>query len=104
MTGIRHFTERDAAVILQRQYPEAPISDIHEMIPEWETNTCHGNYLEMFAITVDDAVVGNVSLYEHTKTHLQLAWKYILTKEETDMLPGMQWRSCILKSGYSEYV
>ena len=68
MTSIRHFTERDAAIIQQKQYTEASITDIREMVAEWETYTCRGKHFEMFAITADDTIVGSVSLYEHSKS------------------------------------
>ena len=68
MIGIRHFTEHDAVIIQQKQYTEATTTDIHKMIAEWETKTCQGKYFEMFAITANDAIVGSVSLYEHSKS------------------------------------
>ena len=68
MISIRHFTDHDAAVIQQNQYPGASIADIREMISEWDTKTCQGKYFEMFAITADDAIVGSASLYEHSKS------------------------------------
>ena len=66
--GIRHFTQHDAAIIQQKQYTETSITDIREMIAEWETNTYRGKYFEMFAVTADGAVVGSASLYEHSKS------------------------------------
>ncbi len=68
MISLRHFTEHDAETIQKKQYTETPIADIHEMISEWETNTYQGKFFEMFAITSDDAIVGSVSLYEHSKS------------------------------------
>ena len=68
MIGIRHFTEHDAEIIRQKQYPEASITDIREMISEWEAHTHQGRYFEMFAITADNTVAGSVSLYEHSKS------------------------------------
>jgi len=68
MIRIRHFTEQDAPVIGRNQYPGVPMAEIREMISEWENNTCRGRYFEMFAVTRDGAVVGSVSLFEHTKS------------------------------------
>lgn len=68
MISIRHFTEHDAIILQQKQYTENSITDISEMITEWESNTCQGKYFEMFAITANDTIVGSVSLYEHSKS------------------------------------
>ena len=68
MISIRHFTEHDAIILQQKQYTENSITDICEMITEWESNTYQGKYFEMFAITADDAIVGSASLYEHSKS------------------------------------
>ena len=68
MISIRHFTEQDATIIQQKQYTETSITDIYEMITEWESNTYQGKYFEMFAIIADDAIVGSASLYEHSKS------------------------------------
>ena len=64
MISIRHFTEHDAIIIQQKQYTETSITDICEMISEWESNTYQGKYFEMFAITADDVIVGSASLYK----------------------------------------
>ena len=69
---IRHFTERDAPVIGRNQYPGVPTAEIREMISEWETNTCRGRYFEMFAVTRGGAIVGSVSLFEHTKSAVSI--------------------------------
>lgn len=68
MINIRHFTEHDATIIQQKQYTETSITDIHEMISEWEMKAYQGKYFEMFAIIANDAIVGSVSLYEHSKS------------------------------------
>ena len=68
MIGLRPFTAHDAENIQQNQYPDVPISDIREMIAEWETHIYQGKHFEMYAITADDVVVGSVSLYENTKS------------------------------------
>ena len=68
MISIRPFTEQDAPVIRQNQYPETGLAEIREMIAEWGTNTCRGRHFEMYAVTADGAVVGSVSLYGHTES------------------------------------
>lgn len=72
MISIRHFTEQDAIIVQQKQYPEVSITDICEMISEWNTYSYHGKYFEMFAITSEDVIVGNVSLLEHTKSSVSI--------------------------------
>ncbi len=68
MISMRHFTEHDAIILQQKQYTENSITDICEMITEWESNTYQGKYFEMFAITANDTIVGSASLYEHSKS------------------------------------
>ena len=68
MISLRPFTTNDAANIKQNQYPEMTLSDIRKMVAEWETHSHQGKRFEMYAITVDDVVVGCVSLYERTKS------------------------------------
>ena len=66
MISLRPFTENDAIIIQQCQYPENSTSDIQEMIAEWKTKTCRNKHFEIFAIMADDKIVGSVSLYEHS--------------------------------------
>ncbi|MBO6094088.1 MAG: GNAT family N-acetyltransferase [Oscillospiraceae bacterium] len=68
MICLRPFTENDAIIIQQSQYPDISISDIEKMIAEWNTKTCQSKYFEIFAITADNKIVGSVSLYEHSRS------------------------------------
>ncbi len=68
MVTIRNFTHEDAESLQQILYPDISLSDISEMIDQWNTCICCGRYFEMFAIISDESVIGYVSLYEHSKT------------------------------------
>ena len=68
MVGLRPFTEGDAAVIREKQTPDASMDEVRGMIDAWGTKTFQGRYFEMLALTADHAVVGSVSLYGHTDT------------------------------------
>ena len=63
MVGLRSFTEHDAAVIREKQMPDASLDEVLALIKEWESKTFQGRYFEMLALTADHTVVGSVSLY-----------------------------------------
>ena len=63
MIRLREFTERDAAVLQQKQMPGVPIEEIGDMIRGWQTKTYRGKRFEMYAMTEGDDAVGSVSLY-----------------------------------------
>ena len=66
MVSLRQFTDRDAAVIREKQMPDASIEEISRMIRDWQSNRYQGKHFEMLALTTDDAVVGCISLCGHT--------------------------------------
>lgn len=66
--GLRPFTEDDAELIRQKQYPCESLDSIHEMIREWQCGEYDGKRFEMLALTAGEAVVGSVSLYERSKS------------------------------------
>lgn len=53
-------------LVLQQQYSGVSNQEISQMLNDWSTKTYNGKYFEMFAITSDDTIVGNVSLFQHT--------------------------------------
>lgn len=67
MISLRQFTDRDAAVIREKQMPSASPEEISGMIEAWKSNTYQGRFFQMLALTADDSVVGSISLYENTK-------------------------------------
>ena len=40
----------------------------NSLINEWSAGFYNGSYFEMFAVQCEDAVVGTISLYKHSKT------------------------------------
>jgi RimJ/RimL family protein N-acetyltransferase len=64
---LRRFSEADASALRQKQYPDADIAEIKEMIRAWNAGSYLGNRFDVFAITANGAVVGSVSLYERSK-------------------------------------
>ena len=68
MIGLRPFTDDDAAIIREKQMPDASMDEVRGMIKAWEAEIYQGRYFEMLALTADHAVVGSVSLYGHTET------------------------------------
>ena len=68
MIGLRQFTMRDAEVLRDNGMPDASIEEVEGMISAWASGSFRGRYFEMFALTAEGAVVGSVSLYEHTKS------------------------------------
>ena len=65
---LRRFTEADAPLLRQKLYPDAGLEALEEMIRVWNAGTFRGRRFEAYAITANDAVVGSVSLYEHSKS------------------------------------
>ena len=49
-------------------YPDMSLSEITEMIDEWNSGVFRGRAFDMFTVVSDGRIVGYVSLYEHTKT------------------------------------
>lgn len=66
--GLRPFTEDDAEIIRQKQYPCESLGGIRKMIREWQCGEYDGKRFEMLALTAGEAVVGSVSLYERSKS------------------------------------
>lgn len=65
---LRRFTEADAPLLRQKQYPDADIEEIKEMIRAWNAGSDRGKRFELYAIAADGAVVGSVSLYERSRS------------------------------------
>lgn len=72
MTFLRMFTEEDAELLQQELWPNSSKSEVISIIREWSACLYKGKYFEMLAIIVDDTVVGNVSLYEHSQNIVSL--------------------------------
>ena len=68
MIALRSFTENDALILQQKQYPTVSIGDIIIMISSWNAKIYNGKYFEVFAITENTRIVGSISLYERSKS------------------------------------
>ncbi|MCR5374948.1 MAG: GNAT family N-acetyltransferase [Lachnospiraceae bacterium] len=60
---LRQFNIDDAGLLRANQMPDATIEEVKEIIESWKSKTYQGKYFEMFALTVNDTVVGSISLY-----------------------------------------
>ena len=67
MVTLRHFVQEDVAFIHNNLYSDMTESEIMGMITEWNSCAFQGHYFEMFAVMSDNGIVGNVSLYEHSR-------------------------------------
>lgn len=67
MICLRNFDRDDIAVLREWQYPQQTYEDIGNMIARWNEMQINGRYFEMFAVERDGAVVGSVSLYQHSQ-------------------------------------
>ena len=60
---LRQFNIDDAELLRANQMSDATIEEVKEIIESWKSKTYQGKYFEMFALTVNDTVVGSISLY-----------------------------------------
>ena len=67
MVTLRHLVQEDVAFIHNNLYSDMTESEIMGMITEWNSCAFQGHYFEMFAVMSDNGIVGNVSLYEHSR-------------------------------------
>ena len=67
MIKLRHFVPEDVESIHNNLYPDIAESDIMDMITEWNSCVFQGRYFEIFALISNNQIVGNVSLYEHSR-------------------------------------
>lgn len=67
MITIRRFSREDAESLRQALYPDMSLSDISDMVDQWNSCVFRGRYFEMFAVLSDDRIIGSVSLHEHSK-------------------------------------
>ena len=65
---LRQFEYDDAELLRVNQMPDASIEEVRKIIESWKTKAFEGKYFEMFALTVNDNIVGSISLYGRGKT------------------------------------
>lgn len=67
MICLRHFIAEDIPV-LQSFYPERTLKELQQMLHEWHQMKLGGRYFEMFAVCSEGKIVGEISLYEYSKS------------------------------------
>lgn len=67
---LREMDERDIELIASKM--KRTSDEAKRLVEEWHTKLYNGNYFEMLAVTKDGAVVGMVSLYEHSKSIISI--------------------------------
>ena len=72
MVSLRHFTPADAQVLLESQYSDMSLEQAQDMIADWNQLTFQGRYFEVFAILQDKTIVGQISLYQHSPSVLEI--------------------------------
>ena len=68
MISLRHFCPRDAEAVRGALYPDRTADEAAAMIAAWNTCVYQGRYFETFAVLRDDAIVGQVSLSELSRS------------------------------------
>lgn len=68
MVVLRNFTASDIPILQKYCYKDLKDQEIQEMVDQWDRKEYEGKYFELFAVTAGQAVVGSISLYQHTKS------------------------------------
>ena len=66
MIVLRNFTNADAFALQRINHPNLSIEQIEALIHEWNLKQVNSKYFEMFAILLDENIVGTISLYQHS--------------------------------------
>lgn len=66
MIVLRNFTKADAFALQRIKHPNLSIEQIEALIHEWNLKQVNSKYFEMFAILLDENIVGTISLYQHS--------------------------------------
>lgn len=66
--SIRRFAREDAEELRRRLYPDTELSEVSEMIEEWNSGACGGRAFDAFAIVSEGRIVGYVSLCEQSRS------------------------------------
>lgn len=67
MVILRNFTLEDISLLKDCIYKNLSEEEIKELISDWNTKIYQGKYFEMFAVMINEQLIGTVSLYEHSK-------------------------------------
>ena len=71
MVYLRHFIAEDIP-LLQSVYPDMSRAELQKMLGAWHEMKYDGRYFEMFAICNDEGIVGEISLYQHSRTSVSI--------------------------------
>ena len=66
MIVLRNFTKADAFALQRINHPNLSIEQIEALIHEWNLKQVNSKYFEMFAILLEENIVGTISLYQHS--------------------------------------
>lgn len=68
MLLLRNFTDADAEVFQRFCGTDMTLEEIRELFAKWNKKQYDGKYFEMFAIVKDGQLVGQISLYQLSKS------------------------------------
>lgn len=71
MVSLRHFIAEDIPV-LQSIYQTMTEDEIRKMLADWYTMKHDSRYFEMFAVCDGNEIVGEISLYHHSKSSISI--------------------------------
>ena len=66
MVFLRKIKKEDALRLQEFQYSNLSTEQVESLICDWNKNQFNGKYFEMFAIVLDEDIVGTISLYQHS--------------------------------------
>ena len=72
MVTLRHFAPSDAPALREAQGGGCGLEETEELIRAWNTQEFQGRYFEMFAVLCGGRIVGEISLYSHSPSVLEL--------------------------------
>ncbi|MBQ9133247.1 MAG: GNAT family N-acetyltransferase [Clostridia bacterium] len=62
---LRSFNKNDLAVLRAHVLAGSSDAEMYSTIDSWNTRCYNGKYFEMFAVCVEEAIIGTISLYQH---------------------------------------
>ena len=67
MIILRNFVISDALSLQKISYSDLSVEEIESLICKWNEKQVNDKYFEIFAILLDEKIVGTISLYQHSK-------------------------------------
>lgn len=64
MLSLRNFNENDIEILKIMNFGKSD-QEIYDILKKWDSHEFNGKYSELFAVCVDEKIVGYVSLYQH---------------------------------------